>query len=115
MTDEARHYMGVGQGFKSHGAVTHAAKEYAQGEISTNTIEGFYSIFKRGMQGIYQHCAEKHLQALQPSKACWLPPQHTASGVNVGLMADPPAQTRANDLMQPAALTRFIREQKIRE
>ena len=61
MTDEARHYVGVGQEFASHGAVHHAAKEYARGEISTNTVEGFYSIFKRGMKGVYQHCSEKHL------------------------------------------------------
>jgi transposase-like protein len=61
MTDEARHYRGVGQEFASHGAVHHAAKEYARGEISTNTVEGFYSIFKRGMKGVYQHCSEKHL------------------------------------------------------
>jgi transposase-like protein len=61
MTDEARHYKGVGQEFASHGAVNHAAKEYARGEISTNTVEGYYSIFKRGMKGVYQHCGEKHL------------------------------------------------------
>jgi len=29
--------------------------------ITTNTVEGYYSIFKRGMKGIYQHCSEKHL------------------------------------------------------
>jgi transposase-like protein len=61
MTDEARHYMEVGREYASHGAVHHAVKEYARGEISTNTVEGFYSIFKRGMKGVYQHCGEKHL------------------------------------------------------
>jgi hypothetical protein len=61
MTDEARHYMNVGGAFASHGAVHHAAKEYARGEPSTNAVEGFYSIFKRGMKGVYQHCGEKHL------------------------------------------------------
>jgi hypothetical protein len=61
MTDEARHYMNVGGAFASHGAVHHAAKEYARVDISTNTVEGFYSIFKRGMKGVYQHCDEKHL------------------------------------------------------
>ncbi len=39
----------------------HRAKEYVRGEITTNTVEGYYSIFKRGMKGVYQHCAEKHL------------------------------------------------------
>jgi hypothetical protein len=46
----------------SHDAVNHGAKEYARGHVTTNTVEGYYSIFKRGMKGIYQHCSEKHLQ-----------------------------------------------------
>lgn len=61
MTVEARHYQSLGREYLSHDAVNHGAKEYARGEISTNTVEGYYSIFKRGMKGIYQHCAEKHL------------------------------------------------------
>lgn len=61
MTDEARHYKAVGMGFKSHEAVAHGEKEYVRGEVYTNTVEGFYSIFKRGMKGVYQHCKEKHL------------------------------------------------------
>jgi hypothetical protein len=47
--------------FASHETVKHSAKEYARGDVHTNTIEGAFSIFKRGMRGIYQHCAEKHL------------------------------------------------------
>lgn len=39
----------------------HGAEEYGRGVIHTNTVEGFYSVFKRGMKGVYQHCAEKHL------------------------------------------------------
>jgi transposase-like protein len=61
MTDEARHYMELGREFAEHGAVNHAKEEYARGDITTNTVEGYYSIFKRGMKGVYQHCAEKHL------------------------------------------------------
>jgi transposase-like protein len=61
MTDEARHYRGVGKEFAEHGAVNHTAEEYVRGDIHTNTVEGYYSIFKRGMKGIYQHCSEKHL------------------------------------------------------
>ncbi len=45
----------------SHETVNHAGKEYARGDVHTNTIEGFFSIFKRGMKGVYQHCGEKHL------------------------------------------------------
>ena len=41
--------------------VYHGVGEYARGSVHTNTVEGFFSIFKRGMRGIYQHCAEKHL------------------------------------------------------
>ena len=42
-------------------AVHHKAEEYVRGDVYTNTVEGYYSIFKRGMKGVYQHCAEKHL------------------------------------------------------
>jgi hypothetical protein len=61
MTDEWKVYAKLGEEFASHTAVNHSAKEYVRGDVSTNTVEGFYSIFKRGMRGIYQHCAEKHL------------------------------------------------------
>ena len=62
MTDEARHYVKVGREFAAHGVVRHMVGEYGRGPINTNTIEGSFSIFKRGMRGIYQHCSEKHLQ-----------------------------------------------------
>lgn len=61
MTDEARHYNEVGATFKSHQSVNHGKGEYGRGEVHTNTVEGYYSIFKRGMRGIYQHCGEHHL------------------------------------------------------
>ncbi len=61
MTDKARHYVGIGTEFAEHGSVDHTAKEYVRGDIHTNTVEGYYSIFKRGMKGVYQHCGEKHL------------------------------------------------------
>jgi transposase-like protein len=61
MTDEARHYIEIGRTFAEHGAVHHSKDEYVRGDITTNTVEGYYSIFKRGMKGIYQHCSEKHL------------------------------------------------------
>ena len=61
MTDEAIHYRAVGKEFASHDAVHHKAEEYVRGDVYTNTVEGYYSIFKRGMKGVYQHCAEKHL------------------------------------------------------
>ena len=61
MTDEARHYVKVGREFAAHGVVRHNIGEYGRGAVTTNTIEGSFSIFKRGMKGVYQHCAEKHL------------------------------------------------------
>ncbi len=61
MTDEAGQYGKLGDHFASHDFTVHSAKEYVRGEVHTNTVEGYYSIFKRGMKGVYQHCAEKHL------------------------------------------------------
>lgn len=61
MTDEATYYRVPGDYFKSHNVVTHGAGEYVRGKSHTNTIEGAFSIFKRGMVGTYQHCGEQHL------------------------------------------------------
>jgi transposase-like protein len=61
MTDEAHHYKRVGRTFAEHGVVLHRAEEYVRGDIYTNTVEGYFSIFKRGMKGVYQHCDKKHL------------------------------------------------------
>lgn len=61
MTDDSGVYLKVGDSFHAHGVVNHSAEEYVVGIAHTNTIEGSFSIFKRGMKGIYQHCAEKHL------------------------------------------------------
>ena len=61
-TDEARQYLRLGKKFAKHEAITHSEGEYARGAVTTNTVEGFFSIFKRGMRGVYQHCGEQHLQ-----------------------------------------------------
>jgi transposase-like protein len=61
MTDESRLYVKVGPAFASHETVKHSAGEYVRGDVHTNSVEGYFSIFKRGMRGIYQHCREKHL------------------------------------------------------
>jgi transposase-like protein len=65
MTDEARWYETVGREFDSHDTVNHRDEEYVRVEgeriITTNTVENYFSVFKRGMRGVYQHCAEKHL------------------------------------------------------
>ncbi len=61
MTDEATYYTTIGKEFADHQVVRHAEDEYVRGEAYTNTAEGFFSVFKRGMKGVYQHCAERHL------------------------------------------------------
>jgi transposase-like protein len=60
-TDESRLYTAVGTLFGAHETVKHSAGEYARGDVHTNSAENYFSIFKRGMRGIYQHCREKHL------------------------------------------------------
>jgi transposase-like protein len=67
MTDEANRYSKIGGEFAKHDVVDHSRGEYGYtdretgAKINTNTIEGYYSIFKRGMKGVYQHCGEQHL------------------------------------------------------
>src|ERR1035437_3285881 len=60
-TDESRLYTGADIYFASHETVKHSIGEYARGDVNTNSAEGYFSIFKRGMKGVYQHCGEKHL------------------------------------------------------
>jgi transposase-like protein len=61
-TDESRLYPALGTEFAAHETVRHSAKEFVRGDVTTNSAEGFFSIFKRGMNGVYQHCSETHLQ-----------------------------------------------------
>jgi ISXO2-like transposase domain len=61
MTDEGGAYFTLSDHFASHENVSHKVDEYVRGDVHTNTVEGYFSIFKRGMKGIYQHCGEKHL------------------------------------------------------
>lgn len=60
-TDEASFYRSLGKEFSEHLAVNHSAGEYVNGEAHTNTLEGYFSTFKRGMKGVYQHCSKQHL------------------------------------------------------
>ncbi len=68
MTDAAMLYKGMNRDgwFQSHDRVDHTKEEYVRYEsgramITTNTVEGYFALFKRGMRGVYQHCGEKHL------------------------------------------------------
>lgn len=60
-TDESGVYRRLGGMFAERARVHHKVGEYGRGEIHTNTIEGYFSIFKRGMRGIYQFCGKQHL------------------------------------------------------
>jgi transposase-like protein len=60
-TDESGVYWSVGEEFKTHQTVVHAAEEYVRGDAHTNTAEGYFSILKRGIYGVYHHVSEAHL------------------------------------------------------
>jgi hypothetical protein len=62
MTDEGATAKSLGQGFVKHGMVNHGICEYVRGDIHTNTIEGYFSIFKRGINGVYHHVSQQHLK-----------------------------------------------------
>jgi transposase-like protein len=64
LTDEARMYKKIGKHFSQHDSVNHSAGEYVQfidPVVHINTAEGLFSVFKRGMKGVYQHCGHNHL------------------------------------------------------
>jgi len=60
-TDESRLYSRLKKQVVEHHSVNHHRGEYVRGDVHTNNVEGCFSVFKRGMRGTYQHCAEKHL------------------------------------------------------
>jgi transposase-like protein len=62
VTDEASYYKPIGREFAGHESVNHSEKEWVRGDVHTNTVENYFSVFKRGMRGTYQHCSEAHLQ-----------------------------------------------------
>lgn len=61
-TDESGVYWEAGEGFASHQTVNHSAKEYVRGDAHTNTVEGYFSILKRGIVGVYHHVSQEHLK-----------------------------------------------------
>ena len=62
MSDDAPMYRPIGRGFESHEVVKHSVKEYARGDVTTNSVEGYFSILKRGLIGTFHHVGEQHLQ-----------------------------------------------------
>jgi hypothetical protein len=61
-TDESGVYWEIGEQFASHRTVVHSANEYVRGDAHTNTVEGYFSILKRGIYGVYQHVSEHHVK-----------------------------------------------------
>jgi hypothetical protein len=62
MTDESAVYPAIGREFSGHGSVNHSAQEYVRAFFwHTNTVENYFSILKRGINGVYHHVSEKHL------------------------------------------------------
>jgi transposase-like protein len=63
MTDESSVYPKIGNEYAGHGTVNHSIEEYVRGEFwHTNTVEGYFSILKRGINGVYQHVSQQHLK-----------------------------------------------------
>ena len=62
MTDSAGFYkkMKLRESFQSHETINHLAGEYVRGDVTTNTVEGYFGLLKRGIFGVYQHCGENH-------------------------------------------------------
>ena len=93
MTDEANYYKVITdiEGITDHQTVNHSKEEYVRYEgdnvITTNTVEGYFSVFKRGMKGVYQHCSEKHLHRYL-SEFDFRYSHRVALGINDGERAD---------------------------
>ena len=62
MTDQSRIYPAIGRSFDHHSTVNHGIEEYVRGNVHTNTIEGYFSILKRGIIGTYHHVSATHLK-----------------------------------------------------
>ena len=62
MTDESRIYNKIGKEFAAHSTVNHGRKEYARGNVTSNTVEASFAIFKRGLNGTFHSVSERHLQ-----------------------------------------------------
>jgi transposase-like protein len=86
-TDESKMYKRIGQCFADHQTVNHSAGEYAREGVTTNTVEGFFQVFKRGMKGVYQHCSSDHLHRYV-SEFAFRYNNRVALGVNDGQRAD---------------------------
>jgi hypothetical protein len=86
MTDDYFAYRQVGQQQKRHGVVKHSAKEYVRGNDHTNTIEGFFSLLKRGINGVYHHVGRGHLNRYCDEFAFRYENRKISDGARAGLV-----------------------------
>jgi transposase-like protein len=71
MSDDCHSYCGIGKGFDGgHKSVNHSAGEYANGDITTNTVESYFALLKRGIHGVFHHISKKHLHRYCDEFAC---------------------------------------------
>jgi transposase-like protein len=61
MTDEYHAYRGLKKEFADHQTINHSRKHYVRGEVTTNSVEGYFSLLKRGLTGTYHHVSKRHL------------------------------------------------------
>ena len=66
MTDENRNYKSVGLKFREHHTVNHRDGEYVRGDVTTNTVEGYFANLKRGLDGVYHHVRLSLPRAVSP-------------------------------------------------
>ena len=61
ITDDLAGYRKPGRQYASHRTVNHSAKEYVRGDVHTNTVEGYFSLFKRGVNGVFHHFGHQYM------------------------------------------------------
>jgi transposase-like protein len=88
MTDGEGQYRILGPMFAKHEVVNHGIGEYVRGEAHTNTIEGYFSILKRGIIGTYHHVSQQHLRR-------YLAEFDFRYNMRIALGVDDPARTAA--------------------
>jgi transposase-like protein len=86
MTDDYFAYRSVGEGMAGHGVVKHANDEYVRGENYTNTVEGFFSLLKRGINGVYHHVSRGHLNRYCDEFAFRYENRKVSDGKRAGLL-----------------------------
>ena len=102
MTDELSSYVPVGGTLASHESVRHSDREYVRGDVHTNTVEGFFSLLKRGVHGVYHHVGRGHLGRYCDEFAFRYENRHASDGDRAALVVSG-ADGKRLTYKQPAA------------